>query len=167
MAMQSDALRRKCAVLLGLGAFAFIACQGDPGGPLDRSAAVQVKVEHQSITLLPSETGASGDLAVRIRNGLEDAIAYFPCAEALARRVEGEWIGVWRPLCDLGAVPPPVEIPAGTERLVEFHVYGQFGVVPSQRWTAPIAGSYRVWLWMGNSERDVSTWATFEITADK
>lgn len=79
-----------------------------------------------------------------VTNASAEAAFFNPCAPILERSINGDWQTVFAQVCALDTSVRDVEIPAGTQRTVEFPVRAGLGFGAGYRWSPPLDGVYRL-----------------------
>ncbi|MGH7459854.1 MAG: hypothetical protein ACREMA_02350 [Longimicrobiales bacterium] len=92
-------------------------------------------------------------LPVTIKNTLPESVYYMPCATSLARREGSEWKTVWRGACS--ASHPVgylgIEVRQDSEHKTDVRIWGTPGIGQMDYWTEPVAGEYRITVFIRTS----------------
>jgi hypothetical protein len=131
-----------------LAALAVGACAGDP---LDaRGTVLEVRVVRAEFELEPVFERVRGSMDLTMENKARRSILYGPCSGGvLEREVDREWIVAWTDPCILGEGDVELEFLPGSRHEIRLLVDTRLGQAPSQLWTAPVEGRYRLRLRAG------------------
>jgi hypothetical protein len=105
---------------------------------------VRVSVAEEDAALAEQAWGVSGTITVRVAKDLPVRILRpTGCGASLERQVGGAWVEVWVVSCILVQLPPEW-IEAGETAAVDVPVFATLDDDPTDRWTRPLEGAYRV-----------------------
>lgn len=119
------------------------ACVGQPTGASDRPMSVAISIG--PVQMRSAQTAyVDAIIPLVITNASAEAVFLHPCAPVLERSINGGWQLVFAQVCPLDTSVKEVEIPAGTQRTVEFPVRTGLGSGGGYRWAPPLDGEYRL-----------------------
>jgi len=123
-------------------ALAVSACAKQPTAASDGRMSVAISVG--PVQMRSAQTAyVDAIIPLVVTNASAEAVFFHPCAPVLERSLNGDWQFVFAQTCALDT-SGNIEIPAGTQRTVEFPVRTGLGFGGGYQWTPPLDGVYRL-----------------------